>query len=64
MGIKNRYGYTLYLEYKLLSTTGADHEPIFTIAAVVDERTLGTGTGRTKKQAEPMAAKESLKQMK
>ena len=52
------------LEYKLISTSGADHEPLFTIAAVVGERTLGTGTGRTKKEAEQMASREALEKMK
>ena len=52
------------LEYKLISTSGTDHEPLFTIQAVVDGKTLGTGQARTKKEAEQMAAKESLKQMK
>lgn len=52
------------LEYKLIRTSGADHEPLFTIAAVVDGKTLGTGQARTKKEAEQMASKEALKQMK
>ena len=52
------------LEYRLVSTSGADHEPLFTIQVVIDGVIRGTGTGRTKKEAEMMAAKESLKQMK
>lgn len=39
------------LEYKLINEQGADHEPIFTIAAVVDGKILGTGQARTKKEA-------------
>ena len=52
------------LEYKLISTSGADHEPLFTIQAILDGKKLGTGTGRTKKEAEQMASKEALEKMK
>lgn len=52
------------LEYKLVSTSGTDHEPLFTIQAVVDGKTLGTGQARTKKEAEQMASREALEKMK
>lgn len=52
------------LEYKLINEQGADHEPLFTIQAILDGKKLGTGTGRTKKEAEQMASREALEKMK
>jgi ribonuclease-3 len=41
--------------------SGPDHERVFTIAAVVDNKTIGVGTGRNKKEAEQAAAAEAIK---
>jgi ribonuclease-3 len=46
--------------YSVLGAEGPPHEPMFTVAAVVEGEQLGTGTGRTKKDAEQGAAKEAL----
>lgn len=40
----------------VISETGPDHEKIFTAAARVGAETYGTGTGRSKKEAEQQAA--------
>jgi ribonuclease-3 len=39
---------------------GPAHERYFSCAALIDGEELGTGTGRTKKDAEQAAAKEAL----
>ncbi len=48
------------VEYVTLSTDGPPHDRTFECAAVVDGEQLGTGTGRTKKDAEQEAARMAL----
>ncbi len=49
------------LTYRLLSETGPDHARVYEMAAMVDGKELGKGTGRTKKAAEQQAAYQALK---
>ena len=44
----------------MLEVDGPPHDRTFTAAAVVDGAELGTGRGRSKKDAEQDAAKEAL----
>ena len=44
-------------QYKLLSSTGPDHQKCFQVAVVLKGKTLATAEGRTKKQAEQEAAR-------
>lgn len=46
--------------YKTLDTLGADHERRFTVAAMIGERVLATGTGKSKQIAEQAAAEAGL----
>lgn len=48
------------IEYKIKKEEGPDHDKIFYIDVLVDNKLVGTGTGRNKKEAEQMAAKEAL----
>lgn len=48
------------IEYKVVKEEGPDHNKIFYMDVVVDNKTVGTGAGRNKKEAEQMAAKEAL----
>lgn len=48
------------LSYVLLSETGPEHDKIFTVEAVIDGKTAGTGQGRNKKSAEQQAAYQVL----
>lgn len=48
------------IEYKVAKEEGPDHNKIFYIDVLVDNKVVGTGTGRNKKEAEQMAAKEAL----
>ncbi len=46
--------------YELVSRVGPPHSPTFTFEVRVGERTLGTGVGASKKEAEKAAAKMAL----
>lgn len=47
--------------YNVIAETGPDHEKKFTLEVHIRQRVLGSGEGRSKKEAEQMAAKEALK---
>ncbi|WP_343231658.1 ribonuclease III [Tissierella simiarum] len=48
------------VEYIVEKEEGPDHNKVFYINVVVDDKIIGKGTGRSKKDAEQMAAKEAL----
>ena len=48
------------LEYVLVSATGLSHDMTFKVNVLVDGIILGTGVGKSKKEAEQNAAKEAL----
>jgi ribonuclease III len=48
------------VEYVTLTTDGPPHDRTFTCAALVDGQQVGSGMGRTKKDAEQEAALEAL----
>lgn len=52
------------LHYVILEEKGPDHDKTFTAAAMVGERILGKGEGRTKKAAEQKAAYASIMALK
>jgi ribonuclease-3 len=47
--------------YELVSTEGPPHDRLFTSNVLSEGRVIGTGTGRSKKDAEAQAAVEALK---
>jgi ribonuclease-3 len=47
--------------YRVLSETGPDHEKLFEIGVYLRKELLGSGTGRSKKDAQQLAAKKALK---
>jgi len=49
------------VRYKIVGETGPDHEKTFTAEAMHQNKVLGRGRGRSKKEAEQNAALESLK---
>ena len=49
------------INYIELSASGPDHMRIYEFAVNIDGKIYGKGTGRSKKMAEQMAAKETLK---
>ena len=49
-----------HLEYRLTGESGPDHNKRFTMAVLLNGAEIGSGTGRTKKEAEQAAAKAAL----
>jgi ribonuclease-3 len=48
------------VSYEVVAATGPPHRRTFEVAAIVDSEQVGTGTGRSKKAAEQLAAEEAL----
>ena len=52
------------VEYRLLKEEGPDHSKSFTVEALINGKSMGTGTGHTKKAAEQAAALEAIRSIK
>ena len=52
------------LIYEMLREEGPDHNKVFEARALVGEKEVGRGTGRTKKAAESMAAYRGILKLK
>ncbi len=50
-------------DYKVVSESGPDHEKIFEIGVMLKEKLLGTGSGKSKKEAEQAAARSALREI-
>lgn len=48
------------LEYRLAGTSGPDHDKTFSMQLLLNSNVFAEGTGRSKKEAEQMAAKQAL----
>lgn len=51
------------ISYKVVGETGPDHNKTFEIEVILGDRVLGSGQGKSKKEAEQMAAKKALKKV-
>lgn len=51
------------VQYYLTGESGPDHDKLFTVEVRLNSNTIGTGNGKSKKDAEEMAAKQALKLM-
>ena len=51
------------IQYKLMESTGPDHAKTFKVSVHAKGKAIGMGTGKSKKDAEQMAAKEALELM-
>ena len=49
--------------YRTVQTTGPDHDKLFTVEAMIGDRVLGRGSGKSRKLAEIEAAQQALEQM-
>ena len=49
--------------YRIVSTQGPDHNPVFTVEALVDDRAVGKGMGGSRADAERSAAEDALTKM-
>ena len=52
-----------HVEYCLAGESGPDHNKSFTVHVMLNSNVIGEGTGRSKKSAEQLAAKEALRLM-
>ena len=52
-----------HLEYRLTGESGPDHDKRFSFEVRINGETVGTGSGRTKKEAEQMAACKALESL-
>ncbi|KAM7060972.1 interferon-induced, double-stranded RNA-activated protein kinase isoform 2-T2 [Acridotheres tristis] len=66
MGKINHYCQTRKcdVDYKLVSKTGPDHDPEFKVVVRIDGEDYATGTGKSKKEAKALAAKDTWKMIK
>lgn len=60
--VQRQPGHTL--AYQMLKSEGPDHQKRFLMAVTLDGKTVGTGEGRSKKEAEQAAARMALKELK
>jgi ribonuclease III len=51
------------VSYEVTAATGPPHRRTFEVRAVVGEKTVGEGTGRSKKAAEQVAAEQALEEL-
>lgn len=49
------------IQYACVGESGPDHNKVFEVVVKINSNTVGTGTGKTKREAEQMAAREALK---
>ena len=52
-----------HIEYRLTGESGPDHDKRFTMAVYLNGTEIGSGVGRSKKEAEQAAAKAALEQV-
>ena len=52
------------VEYVLLEEAGPDHDKVFKVNAIFQDKIIGSGSGRTKKRAEQQAAYEAILSLK
>ena len=51
------------IEYILIDESGPDHNKVFSVEVRINNNPIGKGMGKSKKEAEQNAAKETLKMM-
>lgn len=56
-------GGEVQIRYDLVRESGPDHDKTFTFSVSVDGETVGEGSGKTKKEAEQMAARRALERL-
>ncbi|HVE12376.1 MAG TPA: ribonuclease III, partial [Elusimicrobiota bacterium] len=59
--VQKRYKVTP--DYRMLKTSGPDHDRTFSVRVQLGARVLGSGKGKSKKEAEQAAAKDALAHM-
>ena len=49
--------------YRIISETGPEHEKIFTVEVLINDKVYGCGKGGSKKEAQQNAAREACSQL-
>lgn len=49
--------------YRLTGESGPDHDKVFSVMVLLNGKTIGEGSGRSKKEAEQMSAKDALSRL-
>ena len=52
------------ISYEIIDESGPDHHKMFKVAVLVNDKELGTGLGKSKKEAEQLAANQALIKLK
>ncbi|MFN3479207.1 MAG: ribonuclease III [Thermodesulfovibrionales bacterium] len=55
--------YGMLPQYQIISQTGEEHKKVFTVEVIVDGRKMGSGIGKSKKEAQMLAAREALSRL-
>lgn len=55
--------YKVTPEYEIVDATGPDHDKVFTVHVSINNKVIGEGIARNKKEAEKQAAKQALEIM-
>jgi ribonuclease-3 len=55
--------YALLPNYTLVEETGPDHDKVFTVNVILEDRVMGTGCGKSKKAAEMEAAHHACNEL-
>ncbi len=61
---KTQFAYGALPEYKVIKEQGMEHNRVFTVAVSLGGKELGVASGKRKKEAEALAAKEALEKLK
>ena len=59
--VQKKHGQSL--SYETVSESGPDHNKTFTVELRLNGKIIGTGSGRTKKEAEQLAAKSGIEEL-
>lgn len=52
--------YKVTPEYRIIDATGPDHDKLFTVEVLINNKVIGKGVAKNKKEAEKHAAREAL----
>lgn len=55
--------YGILPEYKVVNETGEEHKKVFTVEVYINNHVYGSASGRSKKEAQNLAAKEALEKI-
>lgn len=55
--------YGVLPEYRIVSQVGEEHKKLFTVEVIINGRAMGSGMGKSKKDAQMMAAREAIRRL-